>query len=797
VIKAVDIGNFGSFKDFIWNRSIRDKGNTIGQFKRLNILYGKNYSGKTTLSRIFRALQTKELPPRFDSPAFQLTTDIGPISPSNISSNQLDVRVYNKDFIDLELSFLRDQDKSIAPFAILGGDNRAAEARIREIDDFLGSVDGKSGLRYQLDLNAKDVEQLVEQKRTAEKELNRKLTDKATKAPGGIKHNPLYRDPNYNTPKLEADISQVIASSIGELSPEDVDRLVAILKETTLPDIRTRLNFSGKLGTILSDSRILLQKRIRPSEAIQELLSDSLLQAWAKTGISLHRDKRNTCGFCGQPLPESLWQKLDNHFSKESSELEQALEELSHRINEEGIAVDRILSVSKNELYPTLHLDFDTGSNRLVEETSKYHLILSEFAKAIDRRKADIFNIVEVPAYDDNSQQLSEVITEINKVIEKHNQRSSTLESEQKTARLQLRLDEVKKFIEQIAYVKETRIVGAFDPKIQKASLEREALSRQVVDLETERLDQNKSLRDERKGADRVNEFLSSYFGHAGLLLSAIEVSGTSTYKFEIQRGGGPAYNLSEGECSLVAFCYFVAKLDDAESVGKNLIIYIDDPICSLDNNHIFFLFSLIENKIAKSIAAVGEPPAYRYKQLFISTHNLEFLKYLKRLSHPKNDSEQFIVTSNGNSSSIQLMPDYLRKYVTELNHLFGEIFNCIDTTMADDNYSSYYSFGNNLRKFLEAFLFFKYPSVTNEKQDYDARLKKFFGDEPTTEILVQRLTNEFSHLGEFPDRGVTPIDHAEISKLAKFVIRKIKQNDESQFECFLQSIGKTEPELT
>ncbi|MEB3733722.1 AAA family ATPase [Halopseudomonas pachastrellae] len=34
----------------------------IAEFKKINILYGRNYSGKTTLSRIFRALEPVRSP---------------------------------------------------------------------------------------------------------------------------------------------------------------------------------------------------------------------------------------------------------------------------------------------------------------------------------------------------------------------------------------------------------------------------------------------------------------------------------------------------------------------------------------------------------------------------------------------------------------------------------------------------------------------------------------------------------------------------------------------------------------
>lgn len=88
--------------------------------------------------------------------------------------------------------------------------------------------------------------------------------------------------------------------------------------------------------------------------------------------------------------------------------------------------------------------------------------------------------------------------------------------------------------------------------------------------------------------------------------------------RFEIIRNGEKAYHLSEGECSLIAFCYFLAKLQDVETKGSKPIIWIDDPISSLDSNHVFFVYSLINAEIiAKD----------EFEQIFISTHNLDFLK--------------------------------------------------------------------------------------------------------------------------------------------------------------------------
>ena len=120
-------------------------------------------------------------------------------------------------------------------------------------------------------------------------------------------------------------------------------------------------------------------------------------------------------------------------------------------------------------------------------------------------------------------------------------------------------------------------------------------------------------------------------------------------------------------------------------------------------------------------------------------------------------------------------MPKYLKSHITELNYLFAEIHTCTDDANSAASYHSFYNFGNNLRKFLEAFLFFKYPrgTVNNDK-----RLQLFFGDDVGSVAFLSRLTNEHSYLEEYVDRGMVPIDCTEIARTAKFVLGVMKAKD-------------------
>lgn len=636
----------------------------------------------------------------------------------------------------------------------------------------------------------------------AEKSLKAKLTNKATQPPAGIKHNPIYKDPNYNTPKIQADIETIRKQFFEILDEKERKEREALLNETALPDIEKELVFNATISSLNETAKDLLSKKIMPTKPIQELLDDAVLQAWVKEGIPHHRNKRNKCGFCGQTLPPDLWKKLDKHFNKESADLEAALQNHIELIEKERKSVDAIVTVESKDFYSTFQVSFQEAKKAIDDEVSKYGAALDSIIKSLSARAADIFTPKSIPELTDNSTEIAAKVAVMNGIIDQNNKKTASLAEDQQKAREELRLSEIAQFIQDIDLSGEEKKVAALQKEVDDLKTDVQELHTKIPVLEERIGNLRIQLKDEKKGAEKVNEYLNHYFGHEGLRLEAVEDTETSSFKFQILRGNKPAYNLSEGECSLVSFCYFIAKLEDTDSKGKKLVIYLDDPVSSLDSNHIFFVFSLIENLIArpeedtngnKVLDAEGKP-VYRYEQLFISTHNLEFLKYLKKLSRPKKNHEYFLVVVKDKSSTLELMPSYLKNYITEFNYLFGEIYTCSDPANAATEYHCFYDFGNNLRKFLEAYLFFKYPFSVNDQQDYNRRIEKFFKDDPSTEPLVQRLTNEFSHLGGIFDRSIQPIDYPEICKLAKFVLKKIKDNDCDQFECLLESIDKPDP---
>ncbi|GAH05673.1 unnamed protein product, partial [marine sediment metagenome] len=91
--------------DFSWNKD-------IPEFKRFNLIYGWNRSGKTILSRVFSACEKKSTAfkeyPKEDGVdgIFETKTDTGSTIKSwNIASCNLPVKVFNQDFINENISF--------------------------------------------------------------------------------------------------------------------------------------------------------------------------------------------------------------------------------------------------------------------------------------------------------------------------------------------------------------------------------------------------------------------------------------------------------------------------------------------------------------------------------------------------------------------------------------------------------------------------------------------------------------------------------------------------------------------
>lgn len=274
MINQIDIASFGSFQGLDWKKTVRDSGKNVRPFQRLNILYGRNYSGKTTLSRIFRALETRKLPLNYVGSSFTVTGDKGTVTHASLLTHNYDVRVYNRDFVTDNLSFLVNQDVGgvIKTFAIVGEQNKEIDDAIALIETKLGSVEGKVGLRFDLEAKRKERDRTKSAYTTASNGLDEKLR---THAADKIKKNRQYGSAIYNIDHIRRDIASTKQPGFVALTPEEQAGKLTLLKQEALPDITGSLAITLKLESLTATAEPLLSKAITPTKAIEELLKDS------------------------------------------------------------------------------------------------------------------------------------------------------------------------------------------------------------------------------------------------------------------------------------------------------------------------------------------------------------------------------------------------------------------------------------------------------------------------------------------------------------------------------------------
>ncbi|MCL7752447.1 AAA family ATPase [Polaribacter sp. Z022] len=789
ITKIKNIKNLAVFKDFNWDASVRDKGNNIINFKKINILYGRNYSGKTTLSRIIRALETGEISDKYENPECAVCiTDNTDVTQSNFSNHSKVIRVFNEDFIEDNLKFIVNSNESVESFAILGEGNNEIEEEIEALKTTLGSNenDNESGLYLQLK-SLKGVSNTSKTAHsTAKSSLNAKLAKKATGNPTGIKYQSKYGEVNYDIRKLKADILTVKASGYVPLSEEEKLASENILVEQTKNEIPSLSDLTLNFTDFYTRTKEIVGREIGQSNKIDLLLKDAILNKWVKEGRKLHEDKKDTCSFCNNQISENRWSELEKHFDEESDQLEKDLNTLLVEIENEKKTISQYKIFQKELIYSKFNSEYDKEKNSLDTEIKNYQNAIASLKKQLETRKKDVLNKKEFLETEDFSDKISDAKNRIDTLRVKSNEYSEKLSSDQTKARKNLRLKDVSDFIIDINYDVTLSAIASLKATEEADALTKKNKQDEIDTILSQISEKQKQLKDESKGAEKVNEYLNNHFGHDFLKLVAVEFedeqTGNKFYRFEIHREGRKAYHLSEGEKSLIAFCYFVAKLSDVDTKTKEPIIWIDDPISSLDSNHIFFIYSLIKTKIYNN---------RDFEQIFISTHNLNFLKYLQRLpSHndKKNDRvRHFMIERIDQDSTISEMPNYIKKNISEFNHLFKHIFECSTIeNITDENYTVFYNFGNNARKFLEIYLFYRYPDATG---DLD-KMKKFFGDEDIPAVLTERINNEYSHLAGVFERGQLPVEVPEMKKAATLIIDKIKEHDENQFNSFVSSTG-------
>ncbi|MCC9065973.1 AAA family ATPase [Flavobacterium piscisymbiosum] len=430
---------------------------------------------------------------------------------------------------------------------------------------------------------------------------------------------------------------------------------------------------------------------------------------------------------------------------------------------------------SSNDLNLGFTNDYIEIKSKLDEMLSKYKKYLNNIILKLDLKISNNLYTKVKPIPSFNIKINISLIEQLNNLIKKNNEFSSNFNFIINQERGKLIDHLVASFLKTEKYLSK-------ENKYEKALFEIEKLDQKIQRLERE-IESYESLKEsDKEGAEQYTYFIQSFLSRNDIEIKLDEQS----KKFILLRNNENASNLSEGEKTAIAFSHFLVSIKALESKGKfkDYIMFIDDPISSLDGNHIFQINSLLKEMLFSNKNINGQWDI-TCKQLFFSSHNFEFFNLLKELPLNKKESRYFIERNRAyNTSEIKILPDIFDKYSSEYHYLFKEIYD-FNKLRKPLNSDKLLIIPNILRRFLEMYTLTKFPSSEN----VDRRAERIFTPEVSKRIC--KPFHFFSHLDNIDRIGKQSEYMADIPIACKELVTYIKKKDKLHYEALVNSIIK------
>jgi wobble nucleotide-excising tRNase len=766
------LNNFGIFQNSEWK--------DIPEFKKFNLIYGWNRCGKTTLSRVFSSCEKKTtyhidlfkqfpINGQFEIALFDKTY----IKSKEIQNSNLAIRVFNQDFIEDNVSF--EPNKSSNGIVYLSEGDIESKKKL----DTLKTE--KKELKSSYDLAKKN------------RVSKEKLKNYFLQSVGREVSNILF-DKTYNKAKVEQKIKefgiekikkQVLDESTKLKLEEKVKRKVG--KEiSTYKSIEIKLLLFGGLDKIYDHIKTLLSKKV-VSETIDKLKDDEELNNWVKQGFEIHKskDEYGKCLFCDNPLSNQLFDIFSKHFSKDYIDLQNDIEFFITLAKELKFAQ---IPSSNSEIYQEFKEEYTLIADRLNSSIKDFTSWISSDLEGLLSQKStnpfddDLIDMLDKPR--DFEKEINENISLLNQVISKHNQLVVGHNDEVEKSKEKLELYTISKAIIEEDFQK-------MDDEYL-LSIEEELLKLKILKKNEKEIDKIENETSKIGNALRkINTCLKSYFGKDEISLGL----DNSKKGYLIYRDGIVASNLSEGEKTAIAFSYFIVKTEEKDFKITNSVIFIDDPISSLDSNFVYHSFSLIKEHFQGA------------QQLFISTHNFHFFNLIKEWFTQKNNkvregnielkkkaaelkplpSEFYMIESyyekEKRKSKLNLLDKTLKKFKSEYHFLFHSINQFLSTS---PEYGDLYTIGNISRRFFEIYADFKIPNSSNPRQKMEVLLKEANANGAKISLTdlgkVYKLINEYSHNYE-PLSSIEHTDKSECNDAIKTLLSIVENSDKNHFD--------------
>ncbi|OPG53454.1 AAA family ATPase [Helicobacter pylori] len=697
---AINIKKIKSFKAFCGLDMIE-----MDEFKHCNIIFGNNGCGKTSLTRAFellisknkhiekyRTISTAESP----SIEFECKDESYTIEPnSNIGAPSFKVEIYNSDFLhnnaplNSEFGLKKLDDGTI----ILEGSVLGEETKeINQLKDCRGKVEKRQKkIKDENDsentLSAKQESEIKKYDKEIEK-IRKKMTSntiKITPDEIGINNSCKVSKDKF---KYQEDVLTDLEKDFNKL--DEAMKKFDGLKEMELPkDYQT---IKDKLEFLFSFD--IDKEAGQVSEKIKEHIS-KVGREFIEKGIKLQKEMPdNACPFCTQKITNNIIQAYTSYFNKSVEKFNQCSLEVSGTLKNilNQWNIKEILQ-SFERFEPFMKKDFSKNKESLENALEQIKVLLEKLQKEVDKK--------EGAKNKEKFQEIDKELLEIQKDIQQHVDETRKILNQKKKQKE--KLEKLKTELKE-ARIKKVKH-DSYDWQKSKREAERKL---SVLNRGHERLNRllekidnklKKLYKQKRPDIEIINNYLKA--------LNLPKYSLNEDYRIVLNsvdlENSKAKMILSDGEKTTLAFAYFLVrlKLFYKKEDLKNLVVVIDDPISSLDEQRIYNTSNIVA-KINQEL--VGEALEKNEEaQVFVLTHNHTFMARL--INMVGKNARYFQLERHQNQLKIVCKNKVVGYFDTFYLLLFKEVYAFAKKEKVQDNFNEAINYGNKVRILLESFL--------------------------------------------------------------------------------------------
>ncbi|MCQ2763942.1 AAA family ATPase [Helicobacter pylori] len=698
---AINIKKIKSFKAFCGLDMIE-----MDEFKHYNIIFGNNGCGKTSLTRAFELLIPKNKhiekyrtisADKSPSIEFECKNGSYKIEPnSDIRVPPFKVEIYNSDFLhnnaplNSEFGLKKLDDGTI----ILEGSVLGEETKeINQLKDCRGKVEKRQKkIKDENDtentLSAKQESEIKKYDKEIEK-IRKKMTSNTIKiTPGEIGINDFCKV-SKDKFKYQEDVLTDLEKDFNKLN--EAMKKFDGLKEMELPkDYQT---IKDKLEFLFSFD--IDKEAGKVSEKIKEHIS-KVGREFIEKGIKLQKEMPdNACPFCTQKIPNEIIQEYTSYFNKSVETFNQRSLEMSGTLKNilDQWNIKEILQ-SFEKFEPFMKKDFSKNKESLENALEQIKVLLEKLQKEVDKK--------EGAKNKEKFQEIDKELLEIQKNIQQHVDETRKILNEKKKQKE--KLEKLKTELKE-ARIKKVKH-DSYDWQKSKEEAERKlsVLNRRHERLNRllEKIDNKlKELNDQKRPDIKI---INNYLKALNLPKYSLDKDYRIVLNSDALENSEAEMILSGGEKTTLAFAYFLGrlKLFYKKEDLKDLVVVIDDPISSLDEQRIYNTSDIVA-KINQELAGEALKKDEDKAQVFVLTHNHTFMARL--INMVGKHARYFQLERNQNQLKIVCKNEAVGYFDTFYLLLFKEVYEFARKEKVQDDFKEAINYGNKVRILLESFL--------------------------------------------------------------------------------------------